>query len=217
MEIIEDYVGKTIKCCTYWGNRINFNSDNFSLCHEAEVGVYVMGKIEEFSRETYEKALLKHIKDINDGNSKCIECSKCKEHIIDNDIKYVTINTSSYCNSECIYCNAHSGREGSGYNPIPLLNCIRDYINPKCYFDWGGGEPTLNPFFEECIKWISENGYIQRINTNGIKFSEQTQNALREGRASLRLSLDAGSKECFSRVKGHDNYEEVWDNCCPAD
>lgn len=75
----------------------------------------------------------------------------------------------------------------------------------------GGGEPTLNPFFEDCVNWIEKQGYFQRINTNAIEYSKATEAALKEGNASLRVSIDAGTKECFHRM-GHEHYETVWDN-----
>lgn len=76
----------------------------------------------------------------------------------------------------------------------------------------GGGEPTLNPYFEEAVDWISLHVYRQRINTNGIIYSYATEKAIAKGKASLRLSIDAGTYECFNRVKGHIKYQEVWDN-----
>ena len=94
----------------------------------------------------------------------------------------------------------------------------------------GGGEPTLNPFFEDCVNWIEKQGYFQRINTNAEENTDAgivsatigrdskllgqkaTEAALKEGNASLRVSIDAGTKECFHRMKGHEHYETVWDN-----
>ncbi len=210
--MLEKYHGKKIMACEFAGARINFNASNYSLCHEAEIGVCVLGDISEFSRDNYELAIEKHIRDVQEKESSCIRCSKCHEMLFQNEIRYITINTSNYCNSACIYCSAHGGKEGSGYNPICYLEEIKDLLHENCFFDWGGGEPTLNPYFEDCIRWITENGYRQRINTNGIIFSEETKNALKKGTANLRMSLDSGTRDCFRRVKGHEKYDEVWEN-----
>ncbi|MBR3624206.1 MAG: hypothetical protein IKN43_12760, partial [Selenomonadaceae bacterium] len=76
----------------------------------------------------------------------------------------------------------------------------------------GGGEPTSHLGFEEAVKAISDNGYRQRIHTNGILFSKATYNALESGDAIVFVSVDSGTKKTFMRIKGHDKYDSVWRN-----
>ncbi len=145
----------------------------------------------------------------------CVHCPLCvKEEFHLNRISWVTINTSDYCNSCCIYCRTHFGQKGNAYDPLPIIRAFDEeaLFDEKCLFDWGGGEPTQNPFFAKTVEYLMNRGFYQRINTNAIEFSQATYDALKQGNANLRISIDSGSGKCFERVKGHQYYDETWEN-----
>lgn len=206
--------GKMVWRCTSVGQRINFDGHGYSFCHFFEVGKQSIPGVKELTPERYYEAVYNKIIENEDPTSPCRKCSQCKhEEYHRKPIVFVTVCTSSYCNSNCVYCGVN-GKEGDGYNPIKYLKQFHTarLFDTSCLFDWGGGEPTLNPFFEETVDWINRQGYRQRINTNAIIFSEATNRALIEKKASLRISIDAGSREVFRRVKGNEYYDTVWEN-----
>lgn len=209
------FYGKEIYACDFFGTRLNLNPFTFSLCHEAQVGDQVLGKIKDLSPERYYDALKELAVRNQNEKAPCRKCDKCKiRNYYFMPIRYVTVCTSEHCNSNCVYCGSHFGEKGTGYDPIPYLEAFhqKGLFSENCYFDWGGGEPTLNPWFEETVQWLNVHGYSQRINTNGIIYSKETESALQKGKTNLRISVDAGSEECFRFMKGHCAYTEVWDH-----
>ncbi|MCI9488650.1 MAG: radical SAM protein [Dorea sp.] len=219
---LEEFLGKEIYGCKFLGTRLNLNPNTFSLCHEAQVGDQVLGKIEELCPENYYEALRILIERNKRKDAPCRKCDKGWSYIYEfSKINYITVCTSQYCNSRCVYCRSHFGEMDEGYDPIPYLTVFheKELFSKDCFFDWGGGEPTLNQWFEKTVQWLNECGYYQRINTNGILYSDETELALKSGNTELRISVDSGSKECFCFMKGHNAYEQVWDhihNYCKA-
>lgn len=202
--------------CSNMGTRINFNSDCISLCHEAQVGDRILMPVKELTPESYYGAIYEIMESVNnDDNFVCRLCSKCERRAFrQQKINYVTICTSMFCNSKCIYCTAHFGSKDSGYDPVPYLQMFHEQhlFCSECYFDWGGGEPTLNPYYESTVNWLYQHGYRQRFNTNAIVFSEMTFQALKEGKGNVRISVDSGTKETYRVVKGTNSHDVVWKN-----
>ena len=220
--IIKEFDGKeiyTCRTCGVTGTGLNLNPSNLSFCHDAEISdkpreVNHICDISEFSSEVYYKSVYELINHFQDSEFACRHCSKCEKQLFKmKKISYVTINTSMYCNSKCIYCHAHTLKEGA-WNPLPILEELHEggCVEDDCYFDWGGGEPTKNPYFAPTVSFLYENHYMQRINTNAIDFSEETLRALKEGKAILRVSADSGTRDGYYRVKGTDNYNVFWSN-----
>ena len=138
---LERFCRKEVYVCDFFGTRLNLNPLTFSLCHEAQVGDQVMGKIEDLSPEKYYEELEKLAVKNQDKEAPCRKCDKCKiKQYQFEPIRYVTICTSEYCNSSCVYCQSHFGEKGAGYNPIPYLMAFHqeNLFSENCYFDWGG-------------------------------------------------------------------------------
>lgn len=208
----DELLGKPVYKYFNIGERLNFDKSGYSFCHFFEVGIQKLNCKDSITPEKYYDAVVEKIYENFDEDAPCRHCSRCKEEIFEKrPVSFVTINTSGYCNSNCVYCSSH-GILGEGYNPLDYLVEFHEKgaFKKDCLFDWGGGEPTLNPHFEKTVKWIYEHGYRQRINTNAILFSHETYNALLEGQCSVRISVDAGTEEVFRRVKGHEYYADVW-------
>lgn len=78
--------------------------------------------------------------------------------------------------------------------------------------DWRGGEPTTGRYFEDCVNWIRNHKYRQRINTNAIIYSKAIAEALESKTGEVRISVDSGTSDGFYRMKGHKLYDMVWEN-----
>lgn len=206
--------------CYTMGQRINFNwNGSISLCHGIEVGDFIIGDIKEktVGPEWYEKKIADILEKCrsNDDSLICKMCSNYRSSRFEADkIKVVTINTASLCNCKCIYCGTWSMRSNKMYDPLPYIQRFVEggVISSDCFFDWGGGEPILNEYFERTFRYIEDKGYIQRVNTNALKFSPFLMDAMGRGKCLLRTSLDAGDQETFFYVKGSDCFATVCDN-----
>lgn len=221
-KIVTEFEGKEIWFCETSGTngqRINLNPDNISFCHEHEIvkpTELIISNLNSFSVEKYYEAVYRVLKKMQSDDFPCRKCSHCKKKkfFFQPIGGLVTINTSMYCDNSCIYCIGHFGCEGEGYDPLPMLKPFveQGLFGKEVLFDWGGGEPTKNIFYEDAVEYLSEQGYKQRFNTNAIDFSPNTYNALKNGRGMARISVDSGSKSGYLLVKGTDNYERVWEN-----
>ncbi len=212
---LEQYEGKEIYNCQFIGTRLNYNTNTFSLCHEAQVGDRILGKLEDVSPESYYQALSELIVANEKEDAPCRHCTKCKKEVFyQRKLDYIILATSNRCNSSCIYCMSHFGDNTGEFNPIPSLEEFykQGLLAENCFFDWGGGEPTIGNYFEECVDWISRYGYWQQINTNAILYSENTARMLSEKAGNVRISVDSGSFDGFYRIKGHKGYDAVWEN-----
>lgn len=203
------------------GERINFDQYYVSICHEFELAekqpreVVRFCELEEFSPEVYYEKVGAILEACQDEAYPCRSCSMCyRTQFKFRPINFVTINTSEYCNNSCVYCETHFGAEGSGYDPLPYFKAFHELglFEADCLFDWGGGEPTLNPHYEAAVKYLSAHGYTQRFNTNAVEFSDSTFEALKAGKGFLRVSPDSGTRECYLQVKGADYHDRVWAN-----
>ncbi len=207
---------KEIWHCGFMGTRLNLNPSTFSLCHDSEVGDPISHKIEDLTPETYFASVNHILEELNNNsNFPCRSCSKCKIDLFKfKKINFITVCTSNYCNSSCIYCTSHIKKPHNCYDPIYYIVKFHNQglLSSDCLFDWGGGEPTLNPYFETAVNWLNNHGYRQRINTNAILFSQMAYQALLDNKATIRISVDSGSRKIYRKVKGTDYFDDVWEN-----
>lgn len=220
--ILREYEGKWLWYCEISGTngqRINLDPYGISFCHEHEIArpsELTISDVKSFSAEKYYEAVYKVLREMQKEDYPCRRCSNCqkKKFTLSPINGLVTINTSLYCNNACIYCVGHFGPKGEGYDPIPLFVPFVEHnlFGKDVLFDWGGGEPTQNPFYENAVKYLAGKGFRQRFNTNAIVFSDSTCSALENGLGIARISVDSGSREGYLRMKGTDHYEDVWGN-----
>ncbi len=211
----EEYDGKEVWHCEAMKNRLNLNPKTASLCHGFEVGDQHICNIENLNADTYYRFLSKKFKENQNENAVCRSCSRCKwEKYHFKPLEYITLTTNLNCNSHCIYCCNHFGVAEDAYNPLPYIKEFEDQgcISQDCLFDWGGGEPTQNPYQAEGISYLSEKGYYELFNTNAIEFSEEMYQALKRGKGKCRVSVDSGTKKTYYEVKGQDKHTEIWNN-----
>ena len=113
---------------------------------------------------------------------------------------------SNVCNFNCIWCNTKGIRKQSlKILPIPHLIRLADF-----YKEWGiistciagGGEPMTNKGFAPFLYRLKKNGIKSGIITNGSLMDEKNAKAIVECSSWCGISVDAGSKEIFTKVKG---------------
>jgi hypothetical protein len=220
--ILEEYEGKTLWFCEISGTngqRINLDPYAITFCHEHEIArpsELTISDVKSFSIDKYYQAVYQLLREMQKDNYPCRKCSNCKKKkfTLYPISGLVTMSTSMYCDNSCIYCVGHFGAKDAGYDPFPLLKPFveQGMFGKKALFDWGGGEPTQNPFYERTVEYLAGHGFRQRFNTNAIEFSQSTYHALESGLGIARISVDSGTREGYLRVKGTDNFEKVWNN-----
>ena len=217
--MIKEYEGVFCKNCYAMGGRINFQSDGISLCHSLEgKDPYLKFQYGEDNVATcYLRGIKKILDDVNSGTAcECDNCSILKNSVFNNNkIFVITINTSSKCNSRCLYCCSHDKEGNLSIDLVPYFKQLEELnlISTNCFFDYGGGEPTLDPFFKTNIQYISDRNYMLRVNTNAFDMSEYLKDIISKHKDYyVRVSIDAGTSLTYKRMKGADKYYDVWNN-----
>lgn len=212
-----------MKSCLNLFNEINFEPESLSPCcniHNIRIpafpykggpidlrayGEYISSVQEELQRET----------DLCEG------CPNLNNFVFfqnsfERTFKAISLNMHRfYCNCKCVYCDLWKHRsKGYGYDPLEGIKSLHENnaLDKTCYASWGGGESSILPFFETTCEWLIENGYLQYIHTNALKFSSTMAKLLRRKLGKLNISLDSSSAEIYKQVKGVDGFKQVLEN-----
>lgn len=155
--------------------------------------------IHKFSQKLLQESLFPHLKEY-------VLWRQGKKEIKSEEFSPISINLdlTTGCNFRCEHCI-----DGDIINTGKILDF--QYVK-KLLQDWaraglksviliGGGEPTLYPYFEEVVKFLKNLSLQVGIVSNGTKMEkiEKIANLLQK-KDWVRLSLDAGSNETFSKI-----------------
>ena len=159
-------------------------------------------------------------------NDNCVDCPFLEERYAEDwesGEQYISNRYISHwieCNSKCIYCFATQHPEEFKYKHknYSVLPIIKDMLQNNILrrggsVHFGGGEPTILPEFEDIIRLLLDyKFYDLRVHTSGIKYSPILERGIREGRLRVVVSLDAGSRETYKKIKQVDAYDIVREN-----
>lgn len=113
---------------------------------------------------------------------------------------------TDYCNNRCTYCryNHDTGKYIS-------LNDFKSYVlrllqlGVKGIILTGGGEPSVNPHFEEICHWLEEKHIDYGVNTNLNIMKRVNPNF-------LKVSIDSGDAAEYAAIRGKDTLHVVLNN-----
>ena len=133
---------------------------------------------------------------------------------------YVEIHPSDECNFNCRWCRGGLRRSpGAGKYPHlmtreMLLSSIDDSysLNPKVLVRFSGftGEPLKNPATIYALRRASELGMHWGLTTNGVLLTPEICEAALKA-DFVNISLDAGNRETYNKLKGLPAGSEVFD------
>lgn len=142
---------------------------------------------------------------------------------------HVELSPTYICNFACPWCSCKLARQdwlGEGMDVFnhPLANektimckeklfhIISELSNSKTGIQWVGGEPTLNPFTFDGIKYANELALTQCLFTNGsIMPPDRIEEMLKSNLAFIRVSLDCidqSTHTAFHGINPKKNYSE---------
>lgn len=151
--------------------------------------------------------------------SSCKNCFSYEENDWDDDcsIKDISISHWTACNCNCFYCYSAKDKEyfnsRKPYDLLPVLENIKSVISPDCKVRFIGGDVAMLKEFDDLIKFFSDLGVKDfYVPTSGIKFLNVLENLLSKGLARAIISLDAGDRETYKKIKQVDCFEKVVEN-----
>ena len=149
------------------------------------------------------------------------ECKNCiyleeKEWDDEDYISYINFNHGMVCNSNCIYCYLENVKgTQTPYSALPIVKEMieKNILRTGGHVTIAGGEPTTDPDFEELLDTFLDFGINPiRVLTNGIKYSSAIEKGVRLGSLTTVISVDAGTKETFYKIKRVNAFDKVWGN-----
>lgn len=150
------------------------------------------------------------------------ECSGCpyieRRPFYKGGIDYISLENFAYCNMRCSYCSPkyYGGTEAKYNSAAIVAQAIQQHggLEDDYHVVWGGGEPTLSPYFENInisLSATSKSGKI-RVLSNSLRYSSNLASSLRDKRFHLVTSIDAGTETTFLKVRGKRGLLDVIDN-----
>ncbi|HEV3386265.1 MAG TPA: radical SAM protein [Gemmata sp.] len=135
-------------------------------------------------------------------------------------IEIVGIAHYTYCNIKCTYCYLQTKDPAlfaAGLKPYSLLPAIKKLISdgllaPQAIIDWGGGEPTSYPEFDELLEILLAHGTFHYLHTNGTRFPSSLRRTLSPERVHVICSVDAGLADTYVKIKKRNYLDRVWTN-----
>jgi len=133
-------------------------------------------------------------------------------------LDHIIFSHFTSCNLRCSYC-PYTKNDGHGQHPrYSLYPVVKNMIDnrlmaPESSIYWGGGEPTTLKEFGDVLSLLLEYGIRQqKIVTNATKFSEAVSAGLTQGLITVVTSIDAGTPETYTRIRGANLFDRAWDN-----
>lgn len=150
----------------------------------------------------------------NNINNVCDGCACLKETCLPVDFQYfgevniINMGSKKICNFKCCYCAPQTNYNSTKFDGITDIIKIIDVlkykglISPMTHFSWSCGEITVTPdrekIYEYCSNFFSQSTFL----TNAFVFDEKISRLLEAGKTTIVVSVDAGTKETFSKIKG---------------
>ena len=220
------------KCCEWALYHLVINPDDLTYCCASFDKKLTF--IENYHGELidinkYLEARKNYIERCKRGDfpDQCRECPTLEERDWDETAGFIDVSVSNRtkCSCDCIYCIISCGGNSEAkkklnskqtYEVKPVLQQLKDagLFKNGCHFIIGGGECAEYPNGE--LQWLidfifSINGSIEFLSA-GITYSESIKKALEAGEAKLKVSVDAGTKQTYEKIKRVKGFDKVWKN-----
>ena len=179
------------------------------------------GELLDWDEIFAQKEIMRNIQRCGETFSKCKGCILLREDEWDDEnyIKRLLLTHWIDCNCRCIYCPAVRDEdlkhENEHYDILPALKdmCDKKVLDKHAYVSIAGGESTIYPEFEEMLHLLLDYGCDNiLINSSGIKYSPAIEKGLRAHCLELVISVDAGTRETYEKIKLVKTYDTVCEN-----
>ena len=124
-----------------------------------------------------------------------------------------SIDLSNECQNSCKFCLSKPFLKKGQYLDLGIYSSLLNDLasmNVKSIVFSGGGEPLTHPNFREFILLADAYHFKLGLITNGINLNQYLD--LMSRFVFVKISLDAGSRKTYNRVKGSDSFNLVIQN-----
>ena len=126
----------------------------------------------------------------------------------------IMFELTNICNHSCVFCANRNMQRKPGYMDFSLFQTIAQQARQAGVKEvalYTTGESLLYPKIAEAVKFSRELGFSYiYLTTNGVLLTpKMSATLLSAGLDSLRLSINAGTRDSYRKVHGHDDFEIV--------
>jgi molybdenum cofactor biosynthesis enzyme MoaA len=137
----------------------------------------------------------------------------------DDELKINYINLSSglpggdRCNFKCCYCSygEELGKCDRKDNVYEIIQQIGELLDIS-FLSYNSGDITVSPYRDEILRIWKAKRWRGEISTNAAIYTEGIYDLLNHRLIELNVSLDAGTANTFTKIKGVDCFEKVVKN-----
>lgn len=131
---------------------------------------------------------------------------------------FLMLEPSSRCNMSCPMCPFLVHQEGR-YNPVDMsidkYRRLMDELGPTLLTLslWGWGEPLLNEYLPEMIRYARKYNIFVSVSTNSYLMDRgYARDIIASGLDYLIFSVDGATEETYSKYRGKGKFERVIHN-----
>lgn len=149
----------------------------------------------------------------------CDGCSYIKEDWYTAERKIAILNYSEggACNFDCCYCRSAArnsmkfSQASPGFPALLAEVSRRKLLAEDAHICLSAGEITVDPRRHEIYKAVRDVHFVQ-VFTNASIYDRELAELVHSGNTTLFVSVDAGTKETYAKIKGRDVYDRVCEN-----
>lgn len=122
---------------------------------------------------------------------------------------YLQIETTSYCNAECIMCSHYfSNNEGASHLSDTTIEHMTDAIQLSRTISLNGmGEPFASPRLPDQIDYYASMGNKMVTNSNLTLLNDRLIDQINKHFSWIEVSCDGASKETYEAIRGNLRFE----------
>jgi len=123
----------------------------------------------------------------------------------------VEFDLSNACNHRCNFCNSAETNKGEILDKNVACRIVDELsrLGIKAINWTGGGEPLLNPAFGDIARFTTLRRVEQGLYTNGSLLTPDLIRVILSTHHWVKVSLDAGTKETYKKIKSADYFDIV--------
>lgn len=219
--------------CEKLEKTLHFMPDGVKFCCSCAEGAGIkISDFSKFNKEDIIKAKNKYIEFLKKGQipSACKGCIEYKARSIKEQIKalfekkeetkisHIIVDHFKQCDCNCTYCSQIKffPERTQKYELLPIIRGLYeqkmiDLENLKVEFQ-GGNISVLKEFEDLMREFYAHNCDDFVILMNGIQYIPILEKIGSNWKSHICISLDAGTKETFQKIKGIDAFEQVINN-----
>ena len=122
---------------------------------------------------------------------------------------HAQIEITTYCNMNCLSCGRRTIIKKPRHMSLDDFKTIFDGIKPRNVNLSGLGEPLLNPQVFEMIRYAEAQKAVVNFPTNLAVSKEIIRRLVESGIDQIKVSIDAATRETYTKVRGQDNFGQV--------